>query len=183
MSRVYEANRPPHCQGNSYEYWTLLDQAVQETNVQDRSIRELADNLHEMLGTANAILDLAVIPNTTDVIKEISRQSLQVASLIHEYTQFPWAGNLIALPLDPVKSNDGLFVGRTVELQTPGDLESRVDACRKNCAALKDDLYSRLHCDTNTQVKEIKANLDPTPLAQSQISSSSSSRYSDTVRR
>jgi len=107
-----------------------------------------------MLGTANAIPDLPVIPNTTDVIEAISRQSLQVASLIHEYTKLPWAGNSVALLLGLVKSNDGLFVGRTVKIQMPGDLKSRIDACRKNCAALKDDFYSRLHIDTNTQVKE-----------------------------
>ena len=46
-----------------------------------------------MLGTANAIPDLPVIQNTTNVVEEISRQSLQVASLIHEYTKLPGAGN------------------------------------------------------------------------------------------
>jgi len=112
-----------------------------------------------MLGTANAIPDLPVIPNTTNVIEEISRQSLQVASLIHEYTKLSWAGNSILLPLDPIKSNDGSFVGRTVNIQIPGDLKLRIDGCRKNCAALKDDFRSRLHLDTNTQVKEIKAGL------------------------
>ena len=132
----------------------LLEQAVQETDLQDESIRELAGTLREMLGTANAIPDLLVIPNTTDVIEAISRQSLQVASLIHEYTKLPWAGNSVPLLLDLVKSNNGLFVGRAVKIQIPGDLKSRIDACRKNCVALKDDFYSRVHIDTNTQVKE-----------------------------
>ena len=85
-------------------------QAVQETDIQDESIRELAGTLREMLGTANAIPDLPVIPNTTNVIEAISRQSLQVASLIHEYTKLPWAGNSIPLLLGLVKSND--FVRR-----------------------------------------------------------------------
>jgi len=71
----------------------LLEQVVQETSIQDESIRELASTLREMLGTANAIPDLPVIQNTTNVIEEISRQSLQVASLIHEYTKLPGAGN------------------------------------------------------------------------------------------
>ena len=127
---------------------------MQETDLQDESIRELAGTLREMLGTANAIPDLPVIPNTTDVIEAISRQSLQVASLIHEYTKLPWAGNSVPLFLDLVKSNNGLFVGRAVKIQIPGDLKSRIEVCRKNCAALKDDFYSRLHIDTNTQVKE-----------------------------
>ncbi|KAF8817223.1 hypothetical protein BYT27DRAFT_7075154 [Phlegmacium glaucopus] len=118
--------------------WTIVStvyQAVQEMDLQDESIRELAITLREMLGTANAIPDLPVIPHTTDVIEAISRQSLQVASLIHEYTKLPW-------------------IGRTVKIQIPGDLKSRIDECQKSCATLKDDFYSRLHLDMNTQVKE-----------------------------
>ncbi|KDR70450.1 hypothetical protein GALMADRAFT_885433 [Galerina marginata CBS 339.88] len=121
--------------------WMIVStiyQAVQETDLQDECIRELASTLREMLGTANAIPDLPVIPNTTDVIEDISRQSLQVASLIHEYTKLTWAG-------------------RTVKLQIPSDLKSRIDACRKSCIALKDKFYSRLHIDTNTRVREFEA--------------------------
>ena len=93
-------------------------QAVQETDLQDESIRDLASTLREMLGTANAIPDLPVIQNTTNVIEEIGRQSLQVASLIHEYTKLPWAGNSISLVLDPVRVND-LFV-HSADGQNPG---------------------------------------------------------------
>ena len=57
-----------------------------------------------MLGTANAMPNLPVIPDTIDVIEAISRQSLQVASLIHEYTKLRWAGNSISLIQDPAKS-------------------------------------------------------------------------------
>ena len=46
-----------------------------------------------MLATANMIPDLPVISNTTDVIVEISRQSLRVASLIHEYTKLSLSGD------------------------------------------------------------------------------------------
>jgi hypothetical protein len=59
---------------------------MQETDLQDESIRELASTLREMLGTANVIPDLQEIPNMTSVIEEIGQQSLQVASLIHEYS-------------------------------------------------------------------------------------------------
>jgi len=45
-----------------------------------------------MLGAANEIVDLPVIPGTTNVIEEIGRQSLLVASLIHEYTKLPFTG-------------------------------------------------------------------------------------------
>jgi len=105
--------------------WTvvsILYQVVQETDLQDDSIRELAGTLREMLATANSIPDLPVIANTTDVIVDISRLSLRVASLIHEYTKYTLAE-------------------RTVKIQS-GDLKSRIDTCQKDCASLKD----RFHC-------------------------------------
>ncbi|KAG6906173.1 hypothetical protein DXG01_015448 [Tephrocybe rancida] len=121
----------------------LLEQAVQETDLQDESIQGLASTLREMLGTANAIPDLLMIQNTTNVIEETSHQSLEVASLIHEYTKLPWAGC-------------------TVKIQIPGGLKSRIDACQACCTTLKDSFSSRLHIDTNTQVKEMKAGLQQT---------------------
>ena len=72
---------------------------MQETDLQDGSIRELAGTLREMLATANMIPDLPVIPNTSDVIVDISRQSLRVASLIHEYTKLSLAGDLFLYPI------------------------------------------------------------------------------------
>ena len=71
----------------------LAEQAVQDTGLQDDSIRELAVSLRDMLATANMIPDLPVIPNTTDVIVDIGRQSLRVASLIHEYTKLSLPGD------------------------------------------------------------------------------------------
>ena len=56
---------------------------MQETNLQDDSIRELADTLCEMLATAN----------TADVIVDISCQSLWVVLLIHEYMKLSLAGD------------------------------------------------------------------------------------------
>ena len=70
-----------------------------ETGLQDDSVRELADTLREMLATANMIPDLRVIPDTTDVIVDISRQSLRVASLIHEYTKLSMPGNTLLYPV------------------------------------------------------------------------------------
>ena len=46
-----------------------------------------------MLATANMIPDLPVILDTTDVIVDISRQSLRVASLIYEYTKLSLPGD------------------------------------------------------------------------------------------
>ena len=64
-------------------------------------MRELAGTLREMLATANMIPDLPVIPNTTDVIVDISRHSLRVASLIHEYTKLSLAGDSLLYPAKP----------------------------------------------------------------------------------
>ena len=72
---------------------------MQETDLQDNSIRDLAGTLREMLATANKIPDLPVIPNTTDVIVDISRQSLRAASLIHEYSKLSLAGDLLLYPV------------------------------------------------------------------------------------
>ena len=52
------------------------------------------------------------------------------------------------------KSND-CFSERTIKIKG-GDLKSRIDTCQKDCASLKDRFNSRLHVDTNIQVKEIK---------------------------
>lgn len=49
-----------------------------------------------MLGVAKEVVDLPNIEGTTDVIEEIGRTSLKVASLIHEYTTMPsFLGKLV----------------------------------------------------------------------------------------
>ena len=91
-------NHSTTCQTNLSGIKLLVEQAVQETGLQDDSIRELAGTLREMLAIANMIPDLRVIPDTTDVIVDISRQSLRVASLIHEYTKLSFPGESHPLP-------------------------------------------------------------------------------------
>ena len=63
-----------------------------------------------MLATANMIPDLRVIPDTTDIIVDISRQSLRVSSLIHEYTKLSLLGDSL-LALLNFKSNDWFSQG------------------------------------------------------------------------
>ena len=46
-----------------------------------------------------------MIPNTTDVLVDISRQSLRVASLIHEYSKLPLTSDSLIFPIN-FKSND-----------------------------------------------------------------------------
>ena len=59
-----------------------------------------------MLATANAVRDLPEIPNTTNVIGDIGRQSLWVASLVDEYTKLSFAGDLLLYFLLNFKPND-----------------------------------------------------------------------------
>ena len=51
-----------------------------------------------------------------------------------------------------------LFTGRTFKIIS-GDLKSRIDACQKDCATLKDRFSIRVHVDTNIQVKEMKVDM------------------------
>ena len=109
-----------------------------------------------MLATAAMVPDLRVFPGTTDVIVDISRQSLRVASLIHEYTKLSFAGHSL---LYPVKSSlTFLFTERTIKIIS-GDLKSRIGTCQKNCASLKDRFSIGVHVDTNIQVKEMNTNM------------------------
>ena len=125
---------------------------MQETDLQDDSIRELAGILREMLANANMIPDLLVISNATNVIVDISRQSLRVASIIHEYTKLSLAGDSL---LYPVKFKPRVsFAERTAKIQG-SDLKSRIDKCQKECTTLKDSFHSRLNLDTNFQTKGI----------------------------
>ena len=71
-------------------------EAVLETGLQDDSIRELAGILREMLATVNMIPGLQLIPNVTNLIVDISRQLIQVASLILEYKKLS-GGSLLYL--------------------------------------------------------------------------------------
>ncbi|KAF8954322.1 hypothetical protein BDZ97DRAFT_490998 [Flammula alnicola] len=123
--------------------WTVLSrvyEAVQATDIQDDSIRELADTLREMLGAANAAPDLPVIADTTNILEEISRQSLQIASLIDEYTKLCYAA-------------------RTLKIQISDDLKSRIDTSKKSCADLLGKFDRRVAVGSNSQGKEIKDRL------------------------
>ncbi|KAF8955682.1 hypothetical protein BDZ97DRAFT_1764582 [Flammula alnicola] len=114
--------------------WTVLSriyEAVQVTDIQDDSIRELADTLREMLGAANAAPNLPVIADTPNVLEEISRQSLQIASLIDEYTKLCYAA-------------------RTLKIQISDDLKSRIDESKKSCA----DLLAKFDRRVRKEIKD-----------------------------
>ena len=66
---------------------SLFSKAVKQQQVDDESVRGLAEKLREMLGIAQECPDLKKIPGTTNVIKEMEDVCLSVASLIEEYTK------------------------------------------------------------------------------------------------
>ena len=110
--------------------------------------------MREIHGTTKAIPNLQEIPDTTDVIKEINRQSLEVAALIQEYTKLHFAGNSVTHLHDPVGSNDVLFLVRTFRI--PVDLKSRIEKCRDKWIGLKDKLSHSIAVDTNIRVQTIE---------------------------
>ena len=129
-------------------------QAVRETDIQDESIRELATTLRDILSIIKAIPNLQEIPNTTNVIKEINRQSLEVAALIQEYTKLHFAGNSVPQLHDLAESNDALFVVRAFRIQA--DLKSRIEKCRAKWVGLKEKLSLGMAVDTNIRVQRIE---------------------------
>ncbi|KAH9477185.1 hypothetical protein JR316_0011104 [Psilocybe cubensis] len=68
-----------------------VSQAAQETDTQDQIIQDMASTLREMLGAANQVPNLPMLPGMVDVIERIGRTSLDVASLIDEYTHLSYA--------------------------------------------------------------------------------------------
>ncbi|KIJ94632.1 hypothetical protein K443DRAFT_354461 [Laccaria amethystina LaAM-08-1] len=115
--------------------WTVVSslyQVVRETDLQDKAIQELATTLREILATTKAIPNLQEIPDTINVIKEINRQSLEVAVLIQEYTKLH-------------------FAVRTFRISV--DLKSRIDKCRSKWVDLHEKLFNRIAVDTNIQVR------------------------------
>ena len=69
---------------------------MQQTELLNGDVRYLAESLQEMLGVAQAHPNLLVIEGTTNVIEEIGRTSLKIASLIHEYTRLPFISKLMS---------------------------------------------------------------------------------------
>ena len=51
---------------------------------QDNQIRDLAEDLRDMLAFANDCPDLCTVKGATDVIREMSRAVLEAASLVDE---------------------------------------------------------------------------------------------------
>ncbi|KAF8190524.1 hypothetical protein BJ912DRAFT_925653 [Pholiota molesta] len=123
--------------GASWSVMSAVYTAVQQTEILDDSVRALADTLRETLGIAKEKPDLLLIKGTDNVIEEIGRTSLKVASLIHEYTRLP-------------------FPFRAAKFQLSDDMKSRIAQCQQTCDDLKQKFDRRVNMDTNLQLKIIK---------------------------
>ncbi|KAF9470382.1 hypothetical protein BDN70DRAFT_939763, partial [Pholiota conissans] len=120
--------------------WTIMSAvygAVEQAQLVDDNVRDLAESLRELLGTAKECPDLPVIKGTTNVIEEIGRMSLKVTSLIHEYT----------------RPN---FIRRTLNSQLSDDMRSRIKQCQASCDKLKEKFNQRLRMGTNNAVNNIQ---------------------------
>ncbi|KAF9479769.1 hypothetical protein BDN70DRAFT_833908, partial [Pholiota conissans] len=120
--------------------WTILSavySVVQETELQDDSVRDLAEQLRETLGLAKEYPNLLQVSGTTNVIEEIGRISLKVNSLIYEYTR-------------------PKFARRALNLQLSADLKDHIAKCQRTCADLREKFRMRIMMETNNVAKEIK---------------------------
>jgi hypothetical protein len=99
---------------------------------------------------------LLVIEGTDDVIEEIGRTSLKIASLIREYTRLRFAGKSVASLVNLMLFNSRCFVGRVMKYQISSDMQSRIAECQKSCDELKVKFDRRISMDTNYQLRTIK---------------------------
>jgi hypothetical protein len=116
----------------------------------------LADTLREILGIAKEKPDLLLVKGTDNVIEEIGRMSLKVASLIHEYTRVPFPGKWVTLWNNLIIFNGGCLVVRAAKFQLSDDMKSRIAQCQKVFDDLKQKFDRRVNMDSNLQLKVIK---------------------------
>ncbi|KAF9479010.1 hypothetical protein BDN70DRAFT_879298, partial [Pholiota conissans] len=116
---------------------TILYNATQKVEFQDDAVRELAEQLREILAVADAHRNLLLVEGTENVIDEIGRMSLKVSSLVYEYA----------------RSN---FALRAAKIQLSDELKTRILECQRSCVDLKDRFDRRIAMETNNVAQEIK---------------------------
>ena len=107
-----------------------------------------------MLGMAQECPDLKKIAGTTDVIEEMNRVCLSVASLIQEYTG-PSAGEWKSAYLCVLPDFNYRKVVRTIKYQMTNDMKSRINQYQTMCNVLKDKFNTRVAIETNNNVNQL----------------------------
>jgi hypothetical protein len=69
---------------------------------QDQQIRDLSEELCDMLAFANDCPDLCTVKGATDVIREMSRAVLEAASLVDERVSSSFVGKISLFRGTPV---------------------------------------------------------------------------------
>ncbi|KAH7905753.1 ankyrin repeat-containing domain protein [Hygrophoropsis aurantiaca] len=119
--------------------WTVLSatyKAVQQQNLQDADVRDLAESLREMICAAHDCPDLREIEGAANVTEEIGSTALKIAVLIEECTK-----------------HSSIIVRTSVS--TFKDLASRINECKQDCIQLKEKFDRRVQMETRHDVKEI----------------------------
>ena len=131
--------------------------------LKDHNFRDLAENLRQMLSVAKEHPNLLVVKGTTNVIEEIGRTSLRVASLIHEYTGRKFISETVWLFIDQVLFKVGYITGRTFDSLFSDHMKFRIEEHQKSCNDLKEKFDRKVIMDTELQgdriengVKEVK---------------------------
>ncbi|THH11967.1 hypothetical protein EW146_g7869, partial [Bondarzewia mesenterica] len=112
---------------------TVLLSAMKAQGLQDDAVRILAESLYEMLGAAKECPDLTAISGTENVIEEIGRASLEVASVIDEYTKLS-------------------FSGRTLRSALSSNIANQVQQCQRRCDDLTKKFDRRVAVTTHKDV-------------------------------
>ncbi|KIK76337.1 hypothetical protein PAXRUDRAFT_835399, partial [Paxillus rubicundulus Ve08.2h10] len=116
--------------------WTSLSSvytAVQQQRLDDDNVRGLAESLRELVGVASDC-PVAEIKGTPDVIENIERLALEVASIIDEYTK-------------------SRFMSRLVEAQMT-DVTTRITKCQAELKDLHEKLRTRIMAYIANRAKE-----------------------------
>ena len=98
--------------------------------------------------------DLKKIPGTKNVIEEMNRVCLLVASLIQEYTDSS-TGEWKSAYLCVLPDLNYRKVVRTIKYQMTNDMKSRINQYQMMCDVLKDKFNTRVAIETNNNVNQL----------------------------
>ena len=130
---------------------------MQAQMLHDDSIQDLGDGLRETVAVANERPDLRMIEWSADIIKEMSRAALKVASLIDAYPSqlkyWPWYISVI------INLSVNSFSGRMMSALS-SDIANSIQQCQKRTNNLMTKFSLRLPVDTNKRVKQMKESAD-----------------------